>query len=127
MPKISKASTAISKLNEADRRLSSKLIFTLKEDKLDPQIRKQLNRLINRSRRGANAASPEVKKKYTNGYMTFFKQRFPALRQTHKQIDVTEAGRIIGLEWKALEKKEQQAYRDQAERDRTQSAILSDD
>ena len=62
MPKISKASTAISKLNEADRRLSSKLIFTLKEDKLDPQIRKQLNRLINRSRRGANAASPEVKK-----------------------------------------------------------------
>ena len=127
MPKISKALTAIGQLNEADRRLSSKLIITLQEGKLDPQIRQQLNRLLNRSRRGPNAASPEVKKKYANGYTTFFKQRFPALKQTNKQIDVKAAGRLLGVEWKALSVVEQQAYKDQAERDRIHRAILLDD
>ena len=99
MPKKTKAVAALGELNDADKRLTSKLITTLQDKKLDPQSRQQINRTINKARRGPNSASP---RKYANGYVVFYKQRFPVLKKARKQIDVTEAGRLIGAEWRAL-------------------------
>ena len=76
MPKQTKAVTAMGELNDVDKRLASKLIITLKGEQLDEQSRQQINRVINKARRGPNSASPEVKRKYANGYTTFYKQRF---------------------------------------------------
>jgi hypothetical protein len=114
----SKALTALGELNDADKRLASKLITTLQDEKLDAQSRSSINRAINKARRGPNSASPEVKRKYANGYTTFYKQRFPTLKKTRKQLDVTEAGKTIGAEWRALGAAEQQTYKDQAGKDR---------
>ena len=118
MPKQTKAVTTMGELNDADKRLASKLIATLKDDKLDPQSRSSINRAINKARRGPNSASPEVKRKYANGYTTFYKLRFPVLKKAKKQLDVTEAGRLIGAEWRALGDVEKQAYKDEAAQDR---------
>ena len=111
----SKALTAMSELNDADKRLASKLITTLKDKKLDPESRNSINRAINKARRGPNSASP---RKYANGYTTFYKQRFPVLKKAKKQLDVTEAGRLIGAEWRALGAAEKQTYKDEAADDR---------
>lgn len=118
MPKQTKAVTAMGELSDADKRMAAKLITTLKDDKLDPQSRQQINRAINKARRGPNAASPEVKRKYANGYTTFYKQRFPVLKKAKKQLDVTEAGRLIGAEWRALGAANKQAYKELAANDR---------
>ena len=118
MPKQSKAVAALGKLSDADKGLASKLIATLKDEKLDPESRSSINRAINKARRGPNPASPEVKRKYANGYTTFYKQRFPVLKRSKKALDVTEAGRLIGAEWRALGAAEKQAYKDQAANDR---------
>ena len=118
MPKHTKAVAALGKLSDADQRLCSKLIATLKDEKLDAQSRSSINRAINKARRGPNAASPAVKRKYANGYTTFYKQRFPTLKKAKKQLDVTEAGRLIGAEWRALGAAEKQAYKDEAAQDR---------
>jgi hypothetical protein len=118
MPKQTKAVTAMGELNDVDKRLASKLIITLKGEQLDEQSRQQINRVINKARRGPNSASPEVKRKYANGYTTFYKQRFPTLKKTRKQLDVTEAGRLIGAEWQALGAAEKQAYKEEAAQDK---------
>jgi len=104
----------MSELNDADKRLCSKLITTLVDGKLDMQSRSSINRAINKAKRGPNSASPEAKRKYANGYTTFYKKRFPALKKANKQLDVTEAGRLIGAEWQALATAEKQAYKDLA-------------
>jgi len=49
MPKQTKAVTTMGELNDADKRLASKLIATLKDDKLDPQSRSAINRAINKA------------------------------------------------------------------------------
>ena len=72
MPKQTKAVTAMGELNDVDKRLASKLIITLKGEQLDEQSRQQINRVINKARRGPNSASP---RKYVNGYTTFYTQR----------------------------------------------------
>ena len=118
MPKHTKAVAALGKLSDADKRLASKLITTLQDDKLDPESRNSINRAINKARRGPNSASPEVKRKYANGYVVFYKQRFPVLKKAKKQLDVTEAGRLIGAEWRALGAADKQAYKDLAANDR---------
>ena len=118
MPKQPKAVTAMSELSDVDKRLCSKLIATLKDEKLDPESRSSINRAINKARRGPNSASPEAKAKYTNGYVVYYKQRFPALKRANKQLDVTVAGRLIGAEWQALGAAEKQAYKEEAAQDR---------
>ena len=118
MPKQTKAVKALSELNDTDKRLCSKLIKALQDRNLDPQSRQQINRAINKAIRGPNSASPEAKRKYANGYVVFYKKRFPALKRARKQLDVTEAGRLIGAEWQALGAAEKQAYKDLAAEDR---------
>ena len=120
MPKQTNAVAALNELSDADKRMAAKLITTLKDRKLDAKTRQQINSAINKARRGPNAASPEVKRKYVNGYTTFYKQRFPVLKKAKKQtqFDVTEAGRLIGAEWRALGAADKQAYKDLAANDR---------
>ena len=117
MIKQTKATASMGELSDVDKRLCAKLIAVL-EAKLDPESRNLINRAINKARRGPNAASPEEKLKYVNGYTTFYKQRYAILKKEKKLIGVTEAGKVLGAEWRALGEEEKQKFKDQAADDR---------
>ena len=118
MTKQTKAAASMSELSDADKRLTAKLSATLKDEKLEPESRNSINRAINKARRGPNAASPEEKMKYVNGYTTFYKQRYSILKKENKLIGVTDAGKVLGAEWRALGEEEKQKFKDQAADDR---------
>ena len=67
---------AYKELDDTGRRLVNKLISGLHEQKLDQQTRLTINRTINRTRRDPN----DTGKKYTNGYLVFYKERFVDLK-----------------------------------------------
>ncbi len=117
MTKQTKAAASMAELSDANKKLTAKLITLLKDGKLDNESRSSINRAINKARR-PNAASPEEKRKYVNGYTAFYKQRFPILKNEKKQLEITEAARLIGAEWRALGDAEKQTYKDQAADDR---------
>ena len=117
MTKQTKTTASMGELSDVDKRLCAKLIAVLKA-KLDPESRNSINRAINKARRGPNAASPEEKLKYVNGYTTFYKQRYAILKKEKKLIGVTEAGKFLGAEWRALGEEEKQKFKDQAADDR---------
>ena len=118
MTKQTKSAASMAELSDPDKKLTAKLIVLLKDGKLDNESRSSINRAINKARRGPNADSPEEKRKYVNGYTAFYKQRFPILKHEKKQLEITEAARLIGAEWRALGEAEKQAYKDQAANDR---------
>jgi hypothetical protein len=118
MTKQTRAVASMAELSDPDKKLTAKLIVLLKDGKLDPESRSSINRAINKARRGPNAASPEEKLKYVNGYTTFYKQRFPILKKEKKLLDVSEAGKLIGAEWRALGAEEKQKFKEQAADDR---------
>ena len=118
MTKQTKAAASMAELSDANKKLTANLITLLKDGKLDNESRSSINRAINKARRGPNAASPEEKRKYVNGYTAFYKQRFPILKNEKKQLEITEAARLIGAEWRALGDAEKQTYKDQATDDR---------
>ena len=96
---MSKPLSAYKQLNDSSRRLVNKLIISLTDEKLDDKAKMSINRSINRARREPD----DTGKKYTNGYMMFYRERFPQLKKKDKNKPVTDIARQIGAEWRALE------------------------
>lgn len=115
MPKQLKAAISLAELQDSDRRLASKLVFSLRDQTLSGESQVQINRILNRSRR---PAGQDLARKYSNGYLVFYRERFPSLRKSNKQADVTSIAKIIGAEWRALGEDRQQSYRDAASKAR---------
>ena len=100
--------SAYKELDEPARRLVNKLITGLHEQRLDPESRLTINRTLNRSRHDPN----ETGKKYTNGYLVFYRERFVDLKTQGKPV--TEIAKELGLQWKALDDEEKSIYMKQA-------------
>jgi hypothetical protein len=102
--------SAYKELTESKRRLVNKLIIGLHADTIDEDTRLNINRVINRSRRDPS----DTGKRYTNGYLVFYKERFVQLKKTDKDKPVTEIAKQLGAEWKSLSDDEKAVYNKQA-------------
>jgi hypothetical protein len=101
-------------LDDSERRLVNKLIVNLHDKKLPQATRMDINRSINRSRRDPK----DTGKKYTNGYLVFYNERFPQLKMKEKDTPVTEIAKRLGVEWRALTDDEKAGYKKQASEQR---------
>jgi hypothetical protein len=119
MTKPTKTMIAYSELNASDQRLAAKLISTLGKSKLDATNRKAVSRALIRSTRGPDAASPQAKKKFRNGFTVFYGERYPVIRKGQgKNMDITEIAKLVGKEWRELDEKDKQKFKQQAKESR---------
>ena len=65
---------------------------------------------INRERRDPS----DTGKRYTNGYLVFYKERFAQIKEKDKDKPVTEIAKQLGAEWKSLTDDEKSKYNKQA-------------
>ena len=107
-----KTMSAYKELDEPARRLVNKLITGLHEQRLDPASRLTINRTLNRTRRDPN----DTGKKYTNGYLVFYRERFLDLKTKGKPV--TAIAQQVGSEWNALNDEERSGYIKQAAQER---------
>jgi hypothetical protein len=103
----SKPMPAYKELDHSGRRLVNKLIVSLHDKQLPEATRMDINRSINRSRRGPK----DTGKKYTNGYLMFYKEKFAPLKMTEADTPVTEIAKQLGAEWKLLTEEEKAIYK----------------
>ena len=103
---------AYKELNDTGRRLVNKLITGLHEQKLDQETWLTINRTINRTRRDPT----DTGKKYTNGYLVFYRGRFLDLKTKGKPV--TAIAQQAGSEWNALNDEERSGYIKQAAQER---------
>ena len=101
-------------MKESDRRLANKLIVALHKKELSGDAWHAINRTINRERRDPN----DTGKRYTNGYLCFYKERFAQLKKKDKDKPVTEIAKQLGAEWKSLTEDEKAVYNKQASEQR---------
>ena len=99
---------AYKNLDDSGRRLVNKLIIGLHDKQLPDGTKLDINRSINRSRRNPS----DTGKRYTNGYLVFYKERFPQLKKT--DAPVTEIAKRLGAEWNSLTEEEKDTFRKRA-------------
>ena len=97
---------ALRMLSEPHRRLVNKLITGLYSGEVDEKTKNCINLCINRSRR-ANSED-DGRGKYLNGYLVFYKQKFPEMKAKGKTI--TNIGRELGKQWRSLSDAEKEHY-----------------
>jgi hypothetical protein len=87
---------------------------SLHQDQIDEKTHASINKSINRARRiGADDGKTN---KYSNGYLVFYKERFPEARNGGDAI--TAIAKKLGAEWKALSAEEKQVFNDRAKSER---------
>ena len=102
--------SAYKELTESGRRLVNKLIIGLHAHTIDEDTRLNINRIINRAKRDPS----DTGKRYTNGYLVFYKERFAQLKKKEKDKPVTQIAKELGAEWKSLTGDEKAVYNKQA-------------
>lgn len=102
-------------LSDSGRRLVNKLIIGLHTDTIDEDTRLNINRTINRAKRDPSDNGG----RYTNGYLVFYKERFPQLKKREKDKPVTEIAKQLGAEWKSLNDDEKLKYNKEATSERS--------
>jgi hypothetical protein len=102
--------SAYTELDPGSHRLVNKLIIALHDKQLDKSCMLDINRAINRSRRDPS----DTGKRYTNGYLVFYKEKFTQLKKQDKSKAVTEIAKQLGAEWKDLTGDEKAIYNKQA-------------
>jgi hypothetical protein len=110
-----KPMNAYAELDSSDKRLVHKLITTIHAKELDSNAWYVINRAINKSRR---VDSANAKTKYTNGWLVFYKQRFPQVRKKNTNMEVTGIAKILGQEWRALSPAEKDEFKQKAAQQR---------
>jgi hypothetical protein len=108
--KKAKPMEALKLLSEPHRRLVNKLITGLYSGDVDEKTKNCINLCINRSRR-ANSQD-DGRGQYLNGYLFWYKQKFPEMKATGKTI--TNIGRELGKQWRSLSDAEKEHYNVQA-------------
>ena len=95
-----------------DKRLANRVIMALAREELDDKAQKAIARCLNKAKR---ATSPTTaKKKYTNGWLIFYKERFRKVRKSNPEIEVTGIATMIGQEWRKLSLDEKGKYTQKA-------------
>ena len=102
--------SAYKDLKESDKRLANKLIVALHNKEISGDAWHAINRTINRERRDPS----DTGKRYTNGYLVFYKERFAQLKKKEKDKPVTQIAKELGAEWKSLTDDEKENYNKQA-------------
>jgi hypothetical protein len=102
--------SAYKDLDDSGRRLVNKLIVGLHEKQFPAGTKQDINSSINRSRRDPS----DTGKRYTNSYLVFYKEKFPQLKKTERDIPVTEIAKRIAVQWNALTDDEKAIYRKRA-------------
>jgi hypothetical protein len=105
-----KPMSAYTELDDSGRRLVNKLIIGLHDKKLPEGTRLNINRAINRSRRDPS----DTGKRYTNGYLVFYKEKFAQLKKTENDTPVTLIAKQLGAEWNLLPEDQKAIYTNQA-------------
>ena len=100
--------SAYKELKESDKRLANKLIVALHNKEISGDAWHAINRTINRERRDPS----DTGKRYTNGYLVFYKKRFAQKKEKDKPV--TEIAKELGAEWKSLTDDEKSKYNKQA-------------
>ena len=90
MKQQTKPLIAYEALAEDQRRLANKLIVALHEDKLNSNVQLDIRRSINRAKRDP----ADTGKRYTNGYLIFYKERFSQVKKD--KPDVKKVAKFIG-------------------------------
>ena len=83
--------------------------MALHEKKLDSNAQLDIRRSINRSKRDPN----DTGKRYTNGYLIYYKERFPVIKKDYPE-DVTLIAKKIGEEWRTMSDEKKESYRQTA-------------
>jgi len=104
-----KPMSAYKDLDDSARRLVNKLIIGLHDKKLAERTKLDINRSINRSRRDPS----DTGKRYTNGYLVFYKEKFAQLKKEN-DTPVTEIAKRLGAEWKSLTEDQKALYKQRA-------------
>ncbi len=81
MTKQTKAAVSMAELSDANKKLSAKLIALLRDESLDPESRRSINRAINKARRGPNTASPSRKTEIREWVYDILQATFPHLEK----------------------------------------------
>ena len=98
-------------LDQKQRRLVNKVIVAMQSGQITDTVWLNINKLLNRARRSEN----HNLKKYTNGYLVFYQERFRTHKKKQKDVGgVTGVARLIGKEWRALSEHEREQYKKQA-------------
>lgn len=95
---------AYGKLDQNKKRLLNKLIVSLYNDEIDSSSFASVNREVNKMRRGPNDG-----RKKTNGYLSFYKERYGQISKENPKLKVTEIGKLVGKEWKSKSAEEKTA------------------
>jgi hypothetical protein len=103
MTKTPKAMQRYSELNASDQALVRKLVGALQDNQLNSTNRQAVSRALIRAKRGANSASPTEKRKYANGYVMFYTERYPSTHKKNTGLGVAEVGKLLGAEWRNLD------------------------
>ena len=90
MKQQTKPLIAYEALAEDKNRIANKLILALHEDKLDSNVQLDIRRSINRAKRDP----ADTGKRYTNGYLIFYKERFSQVKKD--KPDVKKVAKFIG-------------------------------
>ena len=91
-------------LSGPDKRLVNKLIVSIHKEQLPQDDRRTINRSINRARN----VQKDNGKKYTNGYLIFYKERFPKLKL--QDMPICDIAKHVGKEWRELDAIEKEKY-----------------
>ena len=78
---------AYSKLEPNEKRIVNKLITSLYRDEINTTSFSGVNREINRTRRGEDDG-----RKQSNGYLLFYKERYPQIVKENPKLKVTDIG-----------------------------------
>ena len=105
---MQKATQQLKELTRSEKRVVSKLIKVMHEKNFDESSRRALNRQINHVYKKDN----EQPSRRPNGYLVFYKEKFPKLQKEGKTI--LEAGRFIGEKWRNLSQEEKDAYKEKS-------------
>lgn len=89
------------------KRLVTKLINAMSNGEIDDKTCGQIRRSINRNKKTDRSG-------HSNGYLVFYKENYPNVKQRHKDWKVTEIAKYIGEEWSKLSESDKTLYREQA-------------
>ena len=94
-------------LDKKQQRLVNKVIMAMHSGQISDADFLNINKLLNRARRSETNRNP---KKYTNGYLIFYKERFKKHKKKQKDVGVTGIAKIIGKEWRTLDEHIREKY-----------------
>ena len=93
-------------LDSSEKKVANRLIKVLATGDLDSKKVRQINRAI--GRRDTTA------KKRPSGYILFYKEQYPLVKQNNPELKLGDIAKIVGAEWQALDQEDRDAFKKKA-------------